>query len=72
MSNVRWEPWLMDEEGRRVTRLLIMPTCHTINDIQKFFKNLSITHPTLVGQRIEFEEIIDGPVRVFVPGRRDT
>lgn len=68
----RWEPWLMTAQGKRDVRLIVTPPCRSIFDIQQFFHRLPVTHPHLVGEHIEFEEVPDSPALVVVPGRRDT
>lgn len=67
-----WEPWLMDENGQRMTRIILTEPCRTVEDCQRFLRRLPLTHPFLVGEHIEFEEKEDkSPVAILVPRAKD-
>lgn len=53
-----WEPWLM-QNGRRVEKLQLGRTFANKEEITDFFTYMHKTHPELVGEHIEFEEILD-------------
>lgn len=68
VSTSKWIPYLVDSAGNR-TRLFLENDYYTIPQMQEFFRNIHITHPHLVGKRIDFEETpAESPVRIFVPG----
>lgn len=53
----KWVPWLMDDKAQRVRKLELGREFGTQQQVHDFFAFMHTSHPELVGQHVEFEEV---------------